>query len=645
MHKFLIIIFISVSLYGDFSAYIPTTTITNYDINMTLDVSGELDITEKIEVLPRNLDKGFKVDNPLIWLDIPTMIKSKSAIRFIDSEPYDFSVLLNDKPVYWEKRIFYENAPQKQIKIRLSANYIMDLLSDDEKESIIDTPKQYVYTLKYKVKKTVIEDATKGFEAIEWKMLKNSSHIAVKHSKVNIFFPSTLTKEHIENFDMTYTAKNQNKQTFVWKNSQHFYAEIDNLRNNNLIFRITFPQGSLQQSAKDNFNMVLDAESEKKDTLAYRWDTFLLYWQFPFFILYFIFLYYYARSYGSFGALGPIVVRYKPADKMSLLQSATIIDKSADNSELPAAIIELAGLGYIEIIDKGWGKSAYLKQIRKDTTPLTEDQRYLLKRVLFSGRDVYYLPKNKSDLYHKLEILNNKLHNWMLDEGYIYANFKKIRKMFLIKALVTSIPILIFSLYVTKELYGERLMIGAIAGIYFITGIIAVILIKESFARALPFLVAIYIIIGIPFITSGASYLTLLSNPILVMPFIYAFIWFFYKKIDIYTGKGLKAYQHLLGYKKFVKRTEVSKLEYMSKEHPKGIETSLAYAILFKMISYPSLSSYKRDAEKSKIINNYKPRISYWGILEIRNNISIEMFIFWLTGIMLFFILKAYETF
>jgi len=646
MRNIFTFIFMSVLIYGNFPGYVPTTTIEHYDVNVTIHSSGALDIIERLEIIPRKIHKNIGVDNPIIVLDIPTMIKSKNAIRYIDSKIDNFSVLLNDKAVFYKKRIFHENEPSKLINLRLSSNYIMDVLTDEEKNSINNTSSIYIYTLAYKVKRSVVEDTNESLDAIIWKIVHSPSHIAVKHMNINIFLPSELTKNSIKNLDIKYKVKNKEKQISEWKDCHHFHVAINHIRNNDLSFQVSFPQGLLGQLAKDNFNLILDDTKGNKETKSYRWDRILLYWQFPFFIFYFMFLFYYARSYGSFGAIGSIAVRYKPADNMSLLQSALLLDKNADNDDLTAAIAELAGLGYLEIIDNGWGKPAILKQIRKDISPLSEDQKYLLKSVLFVGKDLYYLPSDKRDLYHKLEVLNTKLHDWVLEKEYIDEDFKKTRKRFLIKALLTSIPILLFSLYVTKDIYGERLMIGAIVGTYFLTGIIATILIKQSFLRALPFLLVIYFIIGVPFMLYGASSVTLLSNPMLVMPFVYAFIWFFYQKIGIYTGKGLQTYRNLLGYKEYLKRTEVPKLKYMLKEHPKQIETSLAYAMLFKMMSYPPLDSYKMDTEESKILREYRPRTATFLGMQVRSRGSMKgFFIFWSSGMILFFILNMYDTF
>jgi len=634
MHVFFIFMTITLSLFGNFVDYVANTSIQNYDINMTINTSGELDITERIEIIPRKLYQSATVDDTLIQLKIDTMIKSSSAIRMIDSEPYEFSLSLNDMPVQWEKRVFYEHSPNKMIRIRFGPKYLNALLTLSEKERLKVLHNQYVYTLKYKVKKTVVE-SLQGLEKIGWQFIKSPSHIPIKHVNINIFFPSILNKDNIENLNIDCIGKNS---TYKWENTQHFSIAIETPNSKGVRFELDFNKGILAQSAKNNFNLVLN-KTKSKNTSAYQWDRFLLYWQFPFFILYFMFLYYYARSYGSFATIGSIPVRYKPAANMSLLQSALLLDKSADNSDIPAAIVELASLGYLSIITKQRTDLVYLERLEKDTRSLTEDQKYLLIRILFHGRNIYQLSEDKSALYGKLEMLNKKLHDWMLEDGYLYENFKKTRIRFLIKALLTSLPILFFSLYVTQELYGKQLMIGSIAGLYFVTAIIIFVLIPMRFIHATPFLIAIYIIMGMPFVQSESLSLTLLSNPIIIMPFVYASIWLFYQKIGIFSGRGFRAYRYLLGYKEFIQRTEVQKLEYRLKENPEHTDKSLPYAMLFNLVSYKPLSSYLMTIRKSEILKQHTHRI--YGKRIKRKGNFLHIFLFWFMGIILFFILKV----
>jgi hypothetical protein len=582
-------------------------------------------------------------DNPLLSLKIPTMFQSKNAIRSINHEIGSFFITLNDKPVLWKKDIFYKNSPNELLRIRLHTDYMMSLLSDAELKEALKRPKKYIYTIKYKVKRTVSESFEKGFDEIGWKLFNNEQHIAIKNASINLFFPENLTKEKFHTFDFRYTASTDKKQIYEWKSKQHFYAKINNFRTNDLFLNVSFPQNTLSQLSSKNFNLVLDDISNDEMTKSvkpgYEWDRFLLYWQFPFFIVYFIVLYYYARSYGSFGALGSIVVRYNPPDKMSLLQSALLLDKSADIEDFPAAIVELAALGHLEIITGGSKNSAYLKRIPKNMDDLTYDQRYLLNKVLFIKQDIYHFPTNNNrDLYSKLHQLNEKLYAWLERHQYIYENFKRTRKLFLFKAFLSSLPILIFSLYVTKDLYGERLMIGSIAGMFFLTAIIVLILMRTSFFTALPFLIVLYIIMGVPFVMMSHSYWVLLSTPMLIMPFTYAVMWYFYKKIGIYTGKGLQAYRHLLGYQEFVRRTEVPKLDALLKVHPEHVDSALSYAMLFKMIRYPRLPSFK-----SKLpIDHSHQNVYYLGKVKFVNKVSGSFFLFWLFGIVLFLLLKAY---
>ncbi len=202
MRNLFLFLFTSLLLYGRFPSYVPTTTIKNYDANISINASGEFDITETLEIIPRKVHQNIGIDNPLIHLNIPTMIKSKNSIRYVDSEPYDFSLLLNGMPVVWGKDIFYDNSSNKLIRIGFGTGYMTELLSENELKRINEEPKKYIYTLKYKVKHTVIEDAIQDLEKIRWPVVDVSNYMSIKHMNINIFFPALLTKEDIKSIDI-----------------------------------------------------------------------------------------------------------------------------------------------------------------------------------------------------------------------------------------------------------------------------------------------------------------------------------------------------------------------------------------------------------------------------------------------------------
>ena len=99
----------------------------------------------------------------------------------------------------------------------------------------------------------------------------------------------------------------------------------------------------------------------------------------------------------------------------------------------------------------------------------------------------------------------------------------------------------------------------------------------------------IYFMLLIPFVIKAGSLKVLLAGPMLALPVITALIVYFDSKISRLTGKGLKAYKELLGYKEFVERTELPKLKHLLRDHPDHIEQSLSYALIFKLMTHKLL--------------------------------------------------------
>ena len=168
------------------------------------------------------------------------------------------------------------------------------------------------------------------------------------------------------------------------------------------------------------------------------------------------------------------------------------------------------------------------------------------------------------------------------------------KQSFLAKAFLTAIPIVGFSLYITYKFYG--------LGLTFIVGwflwFFIFSLLLGIFGRHRPALDGsrtMYLMLLFPYVALAAqgSWKELLVSPITALPVIAMIIIYYTSKISWLTGKGLRAYKKLLGYKKFVERVEVPKLEYILKEHPKHVDKSLPYALLFNLMKHDLQSELK----------------------------------------------------
>ena len=193
-------------------------------------------------------------------------------------------------------------------------------------------------------------------------------------------------------------------------------------------------------------------------------------WQIPALLLFFFFLYDYARRYGMGGYIGSVSPQYQPPEGLSLLQSAMIYDKFANKRDFGTAVLELAQKGYLEIFNQNKDADPLVKRRQKETSDLTMDQKYLLDTILFSDSDLYTFEKGgnrkAAQLNEHLDTLNEMLYAWTETDGYMHQNPSKLRDRFLSRSMMITMPLILLSVYVSFKLYDPFtviiLMMGAI---------------------------------------------------------------------------------------------------------------------------------------------------------------------------------------
>lgn len=487
-----------------------------------------------------------------------TNIASTSPVFTIDLPSkkylYDFEVFFNGKETEW-------------LKTDMTSTLIL--------RSIYQPDFHYHYTINYK--ETLIPQYVDAdTDKIEWDLLDNNLQ-KIQHFESHIHLPQQLNKTNVQlNF-------RYGKPQVTWINDRDFMVTLDDFYSHNLIMTLSFPRGLMGKTT--------DPALIKKEIKPFVESTnvdSLIYWQFVLLLLYLVFLYYYARHYGSFAAMGSIPVRYNPPKGVSLLQSGFIIDERNDGKDFAAAIIELASLGYLRIerLDSTYAQGlTYLKKIDKNTDSLTADQKYLLNRVLFLESNTVKLTSAKQTFFQKFERIDRQIRDILKQTGVMHFDILRAQRSFLIKAFLTALPLFAFFSYTTFLLYGPEFMIMMdLFMLFFIVFVMIGAFTKQK--SSLDGAYAIYFMLLIPFIVKAGSLKVLLAGPMLALPVITALIVYFDSKISRLTGKGLKDYKELLGYKEFVERTELPKLKHLLKEHPDHIEQSLSYALLFKLMRH-----------------------------------------------------------
>ena len=347
-------------------------------------------------------------------------------------------------------------------------------------------------------------------------------------------------------------------------------------------------------------------------------DLLWISWQIPTIILFLFFLHHYARQYGSGDNISSISPQYYPPEGLSLLQSGLIYDKFADKRDFSAAVLELAQEGYVEFFDKEENSTPYVKNTHKDTSHLNEEQKYLLDTVLFSDSDIHMLEKESytiERISEHLDIVNDMLYHWCVTDGYMHRDPSKLRYNYFSKTIPVMLLLVLFSGYVSYEIYGFEEAIKLFMGaIFLFLGLLITVaaFMKKTYIPVFIGTVWITFTLWALFQTTKAD-INIIYTPVMVFPVLTVSIWYFFRKIGPYTQKGLDTYRHLLGYKEFIEKVDKDKIAYFLKQDPFFLDKILPYAVLFGLSKH-WLNFYS-------ILDEDQPKW-YHGNIESMNTIS-----------------------
>lgn len=289
--------------------------------------------------------------------------------------------------------------------------------------------------------------------------------------------------------------------------------------------------------------------------------------------------------------IGSISPQYYPPKGLTLLQSGLIYDKFADKRDFSAAILELAQDGYLEIFDKEGDTNPYSKNNHKETSLLSEEQKYILDNILFANSDIHMLEKDSyttKDISDHLDTVNEMLYRWTVANGYMHKNPSKLRDTYLNIAMLAMLPLVLLSVYLSYKIYGFEETIKLFMGSIFIfLGLLVTVaaLMKQGYVLALFGATWMsFSIWGVFYTTKADAYI--IYTPVVIFPLLVTTIWYFFRKIGPFTQKGLDAYRHLLGYREFIKKAEKDKMQHLLKEDPFFLDKILPYAILFDLTKH-----------------------------------------------------------
>ena len=311
-----------------------------------------------------------------------------------------------------------------------------------------------------------------------------------------------------------------------------------------------------------------------------------------FFLVILLFGGYLYRVYPYFG-LAPdknIKPKHLPPKGFSLLQSAIVIDKYADDKDNMSAIIELEYLGYIEISQEN--ELNIVIKLDKSSENLTIDQRYLLDNILFSKGNKFIMNSKKRpealEIRHSFQTLSSMLYSWTIENDYLKSKIHTVSIPFILITLPLTIS-LFFLLYyilllthgmsgsITKTIENITVVVGVIVLLWTLTNRVNV----RKFIL-LPMFLYWLTLLGIHLLLPHDNFYRWQFWVLLLMTsIIIAIIYLSVERLGHFTPKGVEVQNHLLGLKKFIQNPDRKELETLIKEDPNYLEQMASYATLF----------------------------------------------------------------
>ncbi len=544
--------------------------ISAYNVDITIQKSGQLAITEVIDYDFGNHSKHG------IFRDIPFTIKYKSIVKNIGLA--NFSVLMDGAPVNLKELKQQSKHAGKVIRLKIGS----------PNKTITG---KHRYTISYTVEKGVLPAAKdSNRDAIRWNVIGTGWNVPIENITADFHLPDIISQSNstISTFTGPY-GSTSTTASYKWIGDHHLRAYQTSLAPyEGMTVEIAYPANLLEQRGKENvkqsfFDKIIDNWhwAALLGFLAYFWREF--------------------KRYSGFTDKRAVAVQYEPPKGLSLLQSGLILDKSADTEDFAAAILELGSLGYLKIDQKDAKYSDVpvigdfltskfnpptLTRTNKSDKGLTEDQRYLLNKILFKGRKKITLtPHSESlakDLKRGFNQINSELYDWTVKAGYMSENPKQVRTAFLTKSGFFIILFLILSGITLAMKYGPETIFILIFPVVF-GGVGFSMFFSQGISGKL--FGAIFASAGmIPLLAladKGLNLEKLLLGPVGILIALIAIMIFIYKRLGRFTPKGAYAQKQLLGLKDFISRVKKDELKRRLAEDPKYLEKLLPYAVLF----------------------------------------------------------------
>jgi uncharacterized membrane protein YgcG len=555
--RLLIALILSVSS----SLLVRAEAIETYHTTLTVRPSGGLHITEMIEYDFGSLQRHG------IFRDIPLTVKIDRIAPETPIGLSNFTVSVDGRPVPFSSHEIASKSSGKMLRYRIG----------DPHKTLT---RKHTYRLEYRAKRGVFPSPLSGMNAIRWNAVGAGSNVPTQHAVADLILPEVLDRSQVR--IRVYTGRygsTNSRASFNWIDDHHVRFKVSDLAPHEaLTVEANYPKGVLGQSTEA-------PQSTWSDRLLSNWHWGGL-------AGFFLFLWSYARQFGTEDRARSVPPQYYPPRGLSLLQSGLILDKFADKKDFSAAILELGTLGLLEVHQSKGDTTPIIRRTDKptETADLTEDQLYMLDHILFKNSDTYVIKTQDASraerINAQLDRVNEMLYTWSVADGLMRANPKRTRRRFLVRVGIVAGLLALAAIVTTGIYYGLDLVIFTlVSGIFITVGIVILLsgirgktLVGKLFGGG--WLLFSMIIFGTA-LSDEENLSHLFSSPMLLLFFVAGGTWYYYRRIGLFTPQGLETYRYLLGYSEFMKRVEQDRIRRFLAKDPEYLDKGLPYAVLF----------------------------------------------------------------
>jgi len=576
-----------------FSSVVLAEHIEHFEVNITIEPSGEFIVTESI-LYDFNQTKKHG-----IYREIPTQAYTLGNVNaqiwggWFNIELDDFTVQMDAKTVEWIKSKQSKKG-DKVLHIRIGSNTTF-------------VSGKHLYMIRYRCRNAIMPSSfKKNIDKFHWNAIGDGWSVPILQSEANLFLPKRLDKDTIS------FPSAQKEKRVEWIDEHHLLFTTSA---SHLSLFIEFPRGILLQSGEVKIKQGIEfvqhiadkkAKQEAKNrrmqeelnTLkALTKENQKMYgmWYWILFALLTSIIWLRKDVLGLIEDKRSIVVRYEPPEGLTVLQAGILLDKNADNEDFYASIVELAYLGYIQIEESKDG--ILLQKLHKSTEYLSKDQKQILK-ALFYQRDRFSSKEMKSIdyrlLYQNIMQINNALYNWMVKEKYSIKHLVKSKSLFLKITLAIVVPFIVFTLFIAlnKHYSTQELSYNIFSVFVALTPAFLV-----SFFRTTLWVKIVVSLMGVGLwillmqlnllpTQRGMGLIDIFESYITAMMMIVILLFVVYKKMGCYTAKGVDAVHYLKGLKVFIRSVKEDELKRRLVAQPDYIEKMLPYAMLFGQVEH-----------------------------------------------------------